>query len=447
MFKKILIANRGEIACRVMRTAKRMGIATVAVYSDADDGALHMRMADEAVHVGGAASSESYLVAERIVQAAKDTGAEAIHPGYGFLSENAAFAEMLEAAGIAFIGPNTLAIGAMGDKIESKKLAAKAGVNTIPGHTAAIPDADKAVEIAKDVGFPVMIKASAGGGGKGMRIARNEDEARSGFESAVNEARSSFGDDRVFIERFVEDPRHIEIQVMADSHGNTVYLGERECSVQRRHQKLFEEAPSPALNEEQRKFIGETAAKAAAQMSYLGVGTMEFLYQDGEFFFIEMNTRVQVEHCVTEMITGIDIVREQLLIASGEKLSFTQADIQLRGHSIECRINAEDPRTFMPSPGRINTFHAPGGNGVRVDSHVYSGYTVPPHYDSMIGKLITHADTREAALAKMAQALDELVVEGIRTNAALHRELVLDPSFVAGGVSIHYLESKLEHER
>ena len=445
MFKKILIANRGEIACRVMRTAKRMDIATVAVYSDADDGALHMRMADEAVHVGGSASSESYLVAERIVQAAKDTGAEAIHPGYGFLSENAAFAEMLEASGIAFIGPNTLAIGAMGDKIESKKLAAKAGVNTIPGHTAAIPDADKAVEIAKDVGFPVMIKASAGGGGKGMRIARNEDEARSGFESAVNEARSSFGDDRVFIERFVEDPRHIEIQIMADSHGNTLYLGERECSIQRRHQKVIEEAPSPFVTEELRAEMGKQAVVLAEAVQYRSAGTVEFIVdKDRNFFFLEMNTRLQVEHPVTEYITGLDLVELMIRVAAGEKLPVSQQDITLKGWAVETRVYAEDPlRNFMPSIGRLVRYQAPEETDhVRVDTGVFEGGEISMFYDPMIAKLITGGENREQAVARMRDALDRFYIRGIQHNIPFLAVLMKHPRFAEGRLTTGFIEEE-----
>lgn len=445
MFKKILIANRGEIACRVMRTAKRMGIATVAVYSDADEGALHMSMADEAVHVGGAASSESYLVAERIVQAAKDTGAEAIHPGYGFLSENAAFAELLEDEGIAFIGPNTLAIGAMGDKIESKKLAAEAGVNTIPGHTEAIPDANTAVEIAKEVGFPVMIKASAGGGGKGMRIARNEDEALSGFESAVNEARSSFGDDRVFIERFVEDPRHIEIQIMADSHGNTVYLGERECSIQRRHQKVIEEAPSPFVTEELRAEMGAQAVALAEAVQYRSAGTVEFIVdKDRNFFFLEMNTRLQVEHPVTEYVTGLDLVELMIRVAAGEKLPISQQDVALNGWAVEARVYAEDPlRNFMPSIGRLVRYQAPEEDDyVRVDTGVFEGGEISMFYDPMIAKLIAGGETRDQAVGKMRDALDRFYIRGIDHNIPFLAALMKHPRFMEGRLTTGFIEEE-----
>ena len=447
MFSKILIANRGEIACRVIRTAKALNIKTVAVYSEADANAPHVRLADEAILIGGPASSDSYLRIDKLIDVALDTGAEAIHPGYGFLSENAEFVEAVQKAGLAFIGPDVHAIKVMGDKIESKALAEGSGVSCVPGTKGAVSDTDEALAAAADIGYPVMVKASAGGGGKGMRVVASADELPDGMRAAMTEAKNAFGDDRVFIEKFVVSPRHIEIQVLADTHGNIIYLGERECSVQRRHQKVIEEAPAPGIDPALRDEIGDACIRACLDMGYRGAGTFEFLFEDNAFYFIEMNTRVQVEHPVTEMISGIDIVREQLMIAGGRPLSIKQEDVTLTGHSIECRINAEDPRTFMPSPGTIKTFHAPGGHGVRVDSHVYSGYTVPPHYDSLIGKVITYADTREGALAKMRQALDELVVEGIRTNAALHRELVTDTSFMAGGVSIHYLESKLEHER
>ncbi len=445
MFEKILIANRGEIACRVIRTAKRMGIATVSVYSDADDGALHVQMADEAVHVGGAASAKSYLVAERIIQAAKDTRAEAIHPGYGFLSENAAFAEMLESAGMAFIGPNTRAIGAMGDKIESKKLAAEAGVNTIPGHTEAIPDADAAVAIAKDVGFPVMIKASAGGGGKGMRIARSEYEARSGFESAVNEARSSFGDDRVFIERFVEDPRHIEIQVMADVHGNVVYLGERECSIQRRHQKVIEEAPSPFVTEELRAKMGAQAVALSRAVDYQSAGTVEFIVdKDRNFYFLEMNTRLQVEHPVTEYVTGLDLVELMIRVAAGERLPISQSDVVLNGWAVECRIYAEDPlRNFMPSIGRLVRYKAPlESDDVRVDTGVFEGGEISMFYDPMIAKLIAGGGSRDQAVDRMRDALDRFYIRGIEHNIPFLAALMRHPRFVSGELTTAFIDEE-----
>ena len=448
MLERVLIANRGEIALRILRACKELGIETIAVHSTADRELKHVRLADQAVCIGPAPSALSYLNIPAIISAAELTNADAIHPGYGFLSENADFADQVENSGFKFIGPRGETIRLMGDKVSAKQAMNKTGVPTVPGTEGAIPDdPDEVLRVAREIGYPVIVKAAAGGGGRGMRVVHNEEVLLSSIAVTQSEAQAAFGSPVVYIEKYLQRPRHVEVQIIADGQGNAVHLGDRDCSLQRRHQKVIEEAPAPGIDDKARNDIGEACVRACIEMGYRGAGTFEFLYEDGGFYFIEMNTRVQVEHCVTEMITGIDIVREQLLIASGEKLSFTQADIQLRGHSIECRLNAEDPRTFMPSPGRINTFHAPGGNGVRVDSHVYSGYTVPPHYDSMIGKLITHADTREAALAKMAQALDELVVEGIRTNAALHRELVVDPSFVAGGVSIHYLESKLEHER
>ena len=445
MFKKILIANRGEIACRVIKTAKRMGIATVAVYSDADDGALHMRMADEAVHIGGSASSESYLVAERIIEAAKETGAEAIHPGYGFLSENATFAAKLEADGIVFIGPNTNAIGTMGDKIESKKLAGEAGVNIIPGHTAAIPDAETAVEIAKGVGFPVMIKASAGGGGKGMRIARNEEEAKSGFVSAVNEAKSSFGDDRVFIERFVEDPRHIEIQIMADSFGNVCHLGERECSIQRRHQKVIEEAPSPFVTETLRAEMGAQAIALAKAVDYRSAGTVEFIVdKDRNFFFLEMNTRLQVEHPVTEYVTGLDLVELMIRVAAGEVLPISQKDVSLSGWAIEARVYAEDPlRNFMPSIGRLVRYQAPEEDEyVRVDTGVFEGGEISMFYDPMIAKLITGGEDRGMAIERMRDALDRFYIRGIAHNIPFLANLMKHQRFVEGCLTTGFIEEE-----
>ena len=448
MFSKILIANRGEIACRVIRTARDMGIATVAVYSDADAGSLAVRMADEAVHIGPSPAAESYLIADKILDAIRQTGAEAVHPGYGFLSENADFAEQVEKSGFTFIGPTADTIRLMGDKVSAKQQMKLTGVPTVPGSEGALPDdPDEVLRIAREIGFPVIVKAAAGGGGRGMRVVHNEEVLLSSIQVTQSEAQAAFGSPVVYMEKFLQRPRHVEIQVLADGQGNAIHLGDRDCSLQRRHQKVIEEAPAPGIDPALRNDIGDACIRACLEMGYRGAGTFEFLFEDNAFYFIEMNTRVQVEHPVTEMISGIDIVREQLMIAGGRPLPIKQEDVTLTGHSIECRINAEDPRTFMPSPGTIKTFHAPGGHGVRVDSHVYSGYTVPPHYDSLIGKVITYADTREGALAKMRQALDELVVEGIRTNAALHRELVTDTSFMAGGVSIHYLESKLEHER
>ena len=447
MLERVLIANRGEIALRVLRACRELGIETVAVHSTADRELKHVRLADQAVCIGPPPSAKSYLNVPAIISVAEITNADGIHPGYGFLSENADFAEQVENSGFVFIGPTAETIRLMGDKVSAKQQMTRSGVPTVPGSEGAIPDdPDEILKIARDIGFPVIVKAAAGGGGRGMRVVHNEEVLLSSIKVTQSEAQAAFGSPVVYMEKFLQRPRHVEVQVLADGQGNAVHLGDRDCSLQRRHQKVIEEAPAPGIDDKLRREIGEACVKACIDMGYRGAGTFEFLYEDGGFYFIEMNTRVQVEHPVTEMITGIDIVREQLLIASGEKLSFKQEDIKFHGHALECRINAEDPRNFLPSPGTINTFHAPGGPGVRVDSHVYNGYTVPPHYDSLIGKLITHGDTRAAALAKMRQALDELVVEGIRTNAALHRELVVDTSFMAGGVSIHYLESKLEHE-
>jgi acetyl-CoA carboxylase biotin carboxylase subunit len=447
MLERVLIANRGEIALRVLRACRELGIETVAVHSTADRELKHVRLADQAVCIGPPPSAKSYLNVPAIISVAEVTNADGIHPGYGFLSENADFAEQVENSGFVFIGPTAETIRLMGDKVSAKQQMTRSGVPTVPGSEGAIPDdPDEILKIARDIGFPVIVKAAAGGGGRGMRVVHNEEVLLSSIKVTQSEAQAAFGSPVVYMEKFLQRPRHVEVQVLADGQGNAVHLGDRDCSLQRRHQKVIEEAPAPGIDDKLRREIGEACVKACIDMGYRGAGTFEFLYEDGGFYFIEMNTRVQVEHPVTEMITGIDIVREQLLIASGEKLSFKQEDIKFHGHALECRINAEDPRNFLPSPGTINTFHAPGGPGVRVDSHVYNGYTVPPHYDSLIGKLITHGDTRAAALAKMRQALDELVVEGIRTNAALHRELLVDTSFMAGGVSIHYLESKLEHE-
>ena len=447
MFTKILIANRGEIACRVMATAKKMGVATVAVYSEADRNARHVQMADEAVLIGPAPSRESYLVIDKIIAAAKQTGAQAIHPGYGFLAENEEFSRRVEEEGLVFIGPKHTSIAAMGDKIASKKLAIEAGVNTIPGYNDPIDTPEQAVEISKGIGYPVMIKASAGGGGKGLRVAFNDKEAAEGFEACRNEARNSFGDDRIFIEKFVQEPRHIELQVLGDAFGNVVYLNERECSIQRRHQKVIEESPSPFISEATRKAMGEQAVALAKAVKYQNAGTVEFVVgKDQSFYFLEMNTRLQVEHPVTECITGLDLVELQLRVAAGEKLPITQADVQRNGWAFECRINAEDPKTFMPCPGLVKGFHAPGGLGVRVDSHLYNGYTVPPNYDSMIAKIITFGDTREIALDRMRQALDETIVDGIKTNIPLQQMLVRDPEFRKGGVNIHYLEKKLGSE-
>ncbi|MGA0018389.1 MAG: acetyl-CoA carboxylase biotin carboxylase subunit [Steroidobacteraceae bacterium] len=452
MFKKILVANRGEIACRVIKTARRMGIATVAVYSEADKDARHVELADEAVLLGPAPSRESYLVADKIIAACKATGAEAVHPGYGFLSENAEFSRRVEEEGIVFIGPKHASIAAMGDKIASKELAARAKVNTIPGHNHPIESADKAVKIAQGIGYPVMIKASAGGGGKGLRVAFDDKQAHEGFESCRNEARNSFGDDRVFIEKFVEEPRHIEIQVLGDAHGNCVYLWERECSIQRRHQKVIEEAPSPFLDDKTRKAMGEQAVALAKAVAYQSAGTVEFVVgKDKGFYFLEMNTRLQVEHPVTECITGLDLVEQMIRVAAGEKLTFKQKDIARNGWAIECRINAEDPfRNFLPSTGRLVKYRPPTQNleaaqpgptdgGVRVDTGVYEGGEIPMYYDSMIAKLITHGRDRADAIAKMREALNAFVIRGISSNIPFQAALLAHPKFVAGDFSTGFI--------
>ena len=446
MFTKILIANRGEIACRVIATARKMGIKTVAVYSDADKEARHVKLADEAVHIGAAPSRESYLLADKIIAAAKQTGAQAIHPGYGFLSENEAFAKRVEEEGMAFIGPKHYSIAAMGDKIASKKLALEAKVNTIPGYNDAIAGPEQAVEIAKGIGYPVMIKASAGGGGKGLRVAFNDKEAFEGFASCQNEARNSFGDDRIFIEKFVQEPRHIEIQVVGDSHGNVIYLNERECSIQRRHQKVIEEAPSPFISDATRKAMGEQAVQLAKAVKYQSAGTVEFVVgKDQDFYFLEMNTRLQVEHPVTECITGLDLVELMIRVAAGEKLPLTQADVKRDGWAIECRINAEDPaRNFAPSPGTIGLYYTPGGHGIRVDSHCYSGYVIPPLYDSMVAKLISVGATRQKALDRMHRALGEYIIRGIHTTIPVCRAIMKDPAFRQGGATTKYLEDFFE---
>ena len=451
MFKKILIANRGEIACRVIQTAKKMGILTVAVYSDADKEARHVELADEAVHIGAAPSRESYLQADRIIEACKKTGAEAVHPGYGFLSENEAFARKVEEEGIAFIGPKHYSIAAMGDKIASKKLANEAKVNTIPGWNDAIETAERAVEIAKDIGYPVMIKASAGGGGKGLRVAYNDNEAFEGFTSCRNEARNSFGDDRVFIEKFVEEPRHIEIQVLGDSHGNVIYLNERECSIQRRHQKVIEEAPSPFISDATRRAMGEQAVQLAKAVKYQSAGTVEFVVgKDQSFYFLEMNTRLQVEHPVTECITGLDLVELMIRVAAGEELPLTQEQVKRNGWAIECRINAEDPfRNFLPSTGRLVKFQPPAEtmfaadterlNGVRVDTGVYDGGEIPMYYDSMIAKLIVHGKDRQHAIARMREALNGFVIRGISSNIPFQAALLAHPKFVAGDFNTGFI--------
>ncbi|AVZ80119.1 acetyl-CoA carboxylase biotin carboxylase subunit [Zoogloeaceae bacteirum Par-f-2] len=444
MFEKILIANRGEIALRVLRACRELGIRTVAVHSEADTEAKYVKLADESVCIGPPPSGLSYLNVPAIISAAEVTDAEAIHPGYGFLSENADFAERVEQSGFVFIGPRPDTIRLMGDKVSAKDAMKAAGVPCVPGSDGALSnDPKEIVKIARAVGYPVIIKAAGGGGGRGMRVVHTEAALLNAVTTTRAEAAAAFGNPEVYLEKFLENPRHVEIQVLADQHGNAVYLGERDCSMQRRHQKVIEEAPAPGIDRRLIAKIGERCAEACRKIGYRGAGTFEFLYENGEFYFIEMNTRVQVEHPVSELITGIDIVQAQVRIAAGEKLWFKQADIAFRGHAIECRINAEDPFKFTPSPGRIANWHTPGGPGVRVDSHVYSGYTVPPHYDSMIGKLITYGDTREQAIRRMRIALSEMVVEGIKTNIALHQELMLDARFIEGGTSIHYLEHKL----
>jgi acetyl-CoA carboxylase biotin carboxylase subunit len=448
MFDKILIANRGEIALRIQRACRELGIKTVVVYSTADKEAKYVKLADEAVCIGPAPSGQSYLNMPAIISAAEVTDAEAIHPGYGFLSENADFAERVEKSGFAFIGPRPESIRLMGDKVSAKHAMIKAGVPCVPGSAGALPT-DNPKEIiasAKRVGYPVIIKAAGGGGGRGMRVVHTEAALLSAVNMTREEAGRAFGNPEVYMEKFLEKPRHVEIQILADTHGNALWLGERDCSMQRRHQKVIEEAPAPGIDRKLIAKIGERCADACKKITYRGAGTFEFLYENGEFFFIEMNTRVQVEHPVTEMITGIDIVQEQIKIAAGQKLSFRQRDIVFRGHAIECRLNAEDPFKFTPSPGRIQSWHMPGGPGIRVDSHAYSGYMVPPNYDSMIGKLIAYGATREQAIRRMRIALSEMVIDGIQTNVPLHRELMLDSKFVEGGTSIHYLEQRLEEQ-
>ena len=443
MFQKILIANRGEIALRVLRACKELGIKTVAVHSTADADAMHVRLADESVCIGPPASRDSYLNIHQIVAACEITGADAIHPGYGFLSENAKFAEILAAHNITFIGPSAEHIRIMGDKIEAKRTAKSLGIPVVPGSDGAVREEGEAKRIAAEIGYPVLIKASAGGGGRGMKVARSEAELSTALSTARTEAAAAFGDDAVYIEKYLEKPRHIEVQVLGDGAGKAVHLGERDCSLQRRHQKVWEEATSPALNVEQRMRIGETVAKAMANLGYSGAGTVEFLYENGEFYFIEMNTRLQVEHPVTEAITGIDLVHEQIRVASGGGLSVRQEDVRFHGHAIECRINAEDPRTFVPSPGTITHFHTPGGLGIRVDSGVYSGYRIPPYYDSLIGKLIVHGRNRVECMMRLRRALDEFVVDGINSTLPLFRELVGNVDVANGDYDIHWLENYL----
>lgn len=444
MLEKVVIANRGEIALRILRACREMDIKTVAVHSTADNNLKHVLLADETVCIGPPASADSYLNMPAIISAAEVTDAVAIHPGYGFLAENADFAERVESSGFVFIGPQADSIRLMGDKVSAIQAMKAAGVPCVPGSDGPLGDnADENLRMSREIGYPIIIKASGGGGGRGMRVVHSEPSLAGAISVTQAEARAAFGNDVVYMEKFLERPRHIEVQVLADSHGNAVHLGERDCSMQRRHQKVVEEAPAPGITAEQRARIGERCVRACQDIGYRSAGTFEFLYQDNEFYFIEMNTRLQVEHPVTEMITGIDIVKAQLRIASGEELSFTQDDIQWRGHAIECRINAEDPKTFMPSPGLIPLWHAPGGPGIRVDSHVYSGYKVPPYYDSMIGKIIAHGEDRPTAIARMKNALTEIVIEGIKTNVPLHQEIFQHSAFQAGGTDIHYLEKRL----
>ena len=445
MLKKVLIANRGEIALRVLRACREMGIATVAVHSEADRDSLHVKLADESVCIGPAPSPQSYLHIPAIISAAEVTGADAIHPGYGFLAENANFADQVEQSGFVFIGPRADTIRLMGDKVSAKHAMIAAGVPCVPGSEGALPDDDAEIlRIADQVGFPVIIKASGGGGGRGMRVVEKKEDLLKSVEMTKTEAGAAFGNPMVYMERYLQKPRHVEIQVLADEHGNAIYLGERDCSMQRRHQKVIEEAPAPGITQAEREAIGQACVDACKRIGYRGAGTFEFLYENGEFFFIEMNTRVQVEHPVTELISGVDIVQEQIRVASGLPLQYTQEDIILEGHAFECRINAEDPYNFIPSPGLIESCHLPGGFGVRVDSHIYQGYRIPPNYDSLIGKICVHGKTREQAMAKMRVAMAELAITGIKTNTALHRDLFADPGFQEGGVSIHYREKWLE---
>jgi acetyl-CoA carboxylase biotin carboxylase subunit len=444
MLDKLIIANRGEIALRILRACRELGIKTVAVHSTADYSLKHVLLADESVCIGPPASSASYLNMPAIISAAEVTDAVAIHPGYGFLSENADFAERVEKSGFVFVGPKAETIRKLGDKVSAIQTMKRAGVPCVPGSDGPLGlDSDENLRIARDLGYPIMIKSSGGGGGRGMRVVHSEASLLNAIAITQTEARAAFGDDRVYMERFLERPRHIEFQILADNFGNIIHLGERDCSMQRRHQKVIEEAPAPGITTRQRRLMGERCVEACRVVGYRSAGTLEFLYQDGEFYFIEMNTRIQVEHPVTELITGIDLVKAQLLVASGEKLPYAQGDVQIRGHAIECRINAEDPKTFMPSPGPIRLWHAPGGPGIRVDSHVYSGYNVPPNYDSLIGKLIAHGDSRETAIARMKNALGEMVIEGIKTNVALHQEIFNHAAFQKGGLDIHYLERRL----
>ncbi|RAL78146.1 acetyl-CoA carboxylase, biotin carboxylase subunit [Pseudomonas aeruginosa] len=440
----MLIANRGEIALRILRACKELGIKTVAVHSTADRELMHLSLADESVCIGPAPATQSYLQIPAIIAAAEVTGATAIHPGYGFLAENADFAEQIERSGFTFVGPTAEVIRLMGDKVSAKDAMKRAGVPTVPGSDGPLPeDEETALAIAREVGYPVIIKAAGGGGGRGMRVVYDESELIKSAKLTRTEAGAAFGNPMVYLEKFLTNPRHVEVQVLSDGQGNAIHLGDRDCSLQRRHQKVIEEAPAPGIDEKARQEVFARCVQACIEIGYRGAGTFEFLYENGRFYFIEMNTRVQVEHPVSEMVTGVDIVKEMLRIASGEKLSIRQEDVVIRGHALECRINAEDPKTFMPSPGKVKHFHAPGGNGVRVDSHLYSGYSVPPNYDSLVGKVITYGADRDEALARMRNALDELIVDGIKTNTELHKDLVRDAAFCKGGVNIHYLEKKL----
>ena len=446
MFEKVLIANRGEVALRIHRACREMGIKTVAVHSEADANAMHVRLADEAVCIGPARSADSYLNKSAIISAAIITGADAIHPGYGFLSENADFAEMVEEHGITFIGPKAEQIRMMGDKLKAREAAIASGLPVIPG-SPALDTVDDAKKWALEIGYPVIIKAKAGGGGKGMKVAFNEGEIETAYTMARAEAKASFTSDEVYMEKYLQKPRHIEIQVLGDTYGNVVHLGERDCSIQRKNQKVIEETPSPALNQQQREEIGEIARKAMEKIGYSSAGTLEFLFEDGKFYFLEMNTRLQVEHPITEALTGIDIVREQLRIADGAKLGYSQKDITFHGHAIECRINAEDPETFAPNPGKITEWHAPGGLGVRVDSEIYSGYKIPPFYDSMIAKLIVSGRTRNGALMRLHRALEEFVIDGIKTTIPLHQKIITQPEYIDGLYNIHWLEEMLEKQK
>ena len=443
MFEKILIANRGEIALRIVRACREMGIRTVAVHSTADESAMHVRFADESVCIGPPAARDSYLNIPAILSAAALTGADAIHPGYGFLSENAQFARIVAEHGFAFIGPAPEHIRLMGDKVTAKSTMREFGLPTVPGSSGALPTEEFARAAAQKIGYPVLIKAAAGGGGKGMKAAFNDEELREAYQLARSEARAAFGNDDVYMEKYLVRPRHIEVQLIGDTHGNALHFGERDCSIQRRHQKVIEEAPSPGLNADQREMIGALAANVIRKFGYRGVGTIEFLYEDGKFYFIEMNTRLQIEHTVTEMITGIDLVREQIRVATGLPLSYKQEDVQFQGHAIECRINAEHPESFIPSPGKIAGYHAPGGLGVRVDSALYDGYRIPPHYDSMIAKLIVHGATRNECLLRLKRSLEEFVIGGIQTTLPLHQRIIAQPDFINGDYDIHWLEKFL----